>query len=114
MKLAILLMIAVVSVRSQEILHTTEPRLIHKVEPQYTQEALESKLEGDVALSITVGADGVPSDIKLVSGIGMGLDEKAVECLQQWRFKAATIHGEPVSTKVNVVMNFRLPPSKSK
>jgi len=116
MKFAILLLVAVVSLRSQEISHTTEPRLIHKVELQYTKEALEAKLEGDVTLSLTVGADGVPSDIKLVRGVGMGLDEKAVECLQQWRFKPAIDYfGEPVSAKAKVVMNFRLPPrSKSK
>jgi protein TonB len=109
MKFAILLLIAMVSLRSQEILHTTQPILIHKVDPQYTKEAMEAKIQGDVTLSSTIGADGVPSDLKVTSGLGMGLDEKAVECLQQWRFRPATSHGEAVSTKVKVVINFRLP-----
>jgi protein TonB len=109
MKLGILLMIAVVSLRSQEILHSTEPILIHKVEPQYTKEARESKLQGAVTLSSTIGTDGVPSEIKVASGLGMGLDEKAVECLKQWRFKAATNHGEAVAAPVKVIINFRLP-----
>lgn len=109
MKFVILLLIAVVSLRSQEISHTTEPRLIHKgAEPQYTKEARAAKIEGEVTLSSVIGADGVPSEIKVVRGLGMGLDEKAVECLQQWRFKPATSHGEPVPGKVRVGINFRL------
>jgi len=57
---------------------------------EYTNEALAAKIEGDVILSLMVGPDDVPSDIKVVRGLGMGLDEKAVECLQPWRFKPAT------------------------
>src|SRR5258708_35093224 len=90
MKLAILLLIAVVSLRSQETSHKTEPRLIHKVEPQYTKEALAARIQGVVVLSLTIGADGVPSDIKVVRGLGMGLNEKAVGCLEQLRFKPST------------------------
>jgi TonB family protein len=109
----ILLMVGAVSLRSQEILHSTQPTLIHKVEPQYTKEALEAKLQGAVNLSATVGADGVPTDITVVTGLGMGLDEKAVECLRQWRFRAATNHGEAVAAKVRVVIEFRVPPRSS-
>jgi protein TonB len=113
MKLAIVLLIVVVSLRSQEISHNTPPILTHKVEPQYTKEALDAKLEGVVRLSATIGADGIPSDIKVVRGLGMRLDEKAVEALQQWRFKPATRHTEPVDQKVTVEVNFRLPPSSN-
>jgi protein TonB len=109
MKFAILLLIAVVSLRSQEIRHTSEPRLIHKAEPQYTKEARAAKIQGEVFLSSMIGVDGVPSDIKVDRGLGMGLDEKAVECLQQWRFKPAIDYfGEPVSAKAKVVIHFRL------
>jgi TonB family protein len=98
MKLAILLLTALVSLRPQEISHTAEPKPIHTVRSQYTKEALAAKIEGDMILALMVGPDGVPSNIKLVRGLGMGLDEKAVECLQQWRFKPATNYfGEPVS-----------------
>jgi protein TonB len=113
MKLAILLLIAVISLRSQEIPHTTEPTVIHRAEPQYTKEALDAKLQGQVRLLLTIGVDGIPADIKVVRGLGRGLDEKAVECLQQWRFKPATRHGEPVDQKVTFEMNFHLPLSSS-
>src|SRR5580698_152673 len=91
MRLAILLLIIGVSLHSQEISHTTQPILIHKAEPQYTKEARDARLEGTVELSTMIGVDA-----------------KAIECLQQWRFKPATSHSEPVSTKATVQINFRL------
>jgi TonB family protein len=115
MKLAILMLTAVASLHPQELSHTAEPILIHKTDPQYTKEALDAKTEGEVILSLMIGEDGAPSDIKVVRGLGMGLDEKAAECLRQWRFRPATNHSEPVSAKVTVEIDFRLPPSsKSK
>jgi len=111
MKLTILLLIAMVSLHSQEISHTIPPRLIHKVEPQYTKEALDAKLQGTVALDAVIGIDGIPSEIKVVRGLGMGLDEKAIECLRQWSFQPATSHGEPIPTKARVEINFRIPDS---
>jgi protein TonB len=111
MKLAILLLIAVVSLRSQEISHTTPPKLIHKVEPQYTKEALDAKLEGTVALDAVIGIDGIPSDIEVVRGLGKGLDEKAIEALRQWRFSPGSSHGEPIPVKARIEINFRIPDS---
>jgi len=112
MKLAILLLIAVVSLRSQEVSHTTEPRPVHTVQPQYTKEALDAKLEGTVALSTVIGTDGIPSDIKVVRGLGKGLDEKAIEALSQWRFSPGSSHGELIPAKVSVGVNFRIPPAE--
>jgi len=112
MRLALLGLIAAISLYSQEISHTTDPRVDHKVEPEYTKEALDARIEGPVVLSLVIGADGVPSDIKVVRGLGMGLDEKAVQCLRRWRFAPATKFGEPVSTpRATIQMNFRLPQS---
>lgn len=108
MRLAILLLTVAASLRPQELSHTTGPKLIHTAQPQYTKEAFAANLEGDVTLSSTIGTDGVPSDIKVVRGLGKGLDEKAVECLEKWRFRPATNHSEPVSAAVTVVINFRL------
>jgi len=110
MKLAILLLIALASLDSQELPHTTVPIVIHEAEPQYTKEALAAKIGGTVTLSTVIETDGVPSKIKVVRSLGMGLDEKAVECLKQWRFKAATDHSKPVfPAKATIEINFRLP-----
>ena len=113
MRFAFFIFVAVAGLlRSQEISHSTSPVLIHRVEPEYTEEALDAKIEGEVVLSTTIGADGVPADIKVVRKLGYGLDDKAVECLKAWRFKPATSHGEPVPTRATVEMNFRLPTRK--
>jgi protein TonB len=112
MRPAVLILIAAAGlITPQEISHTTSPKVIHSVEPAYTKEALDAKLEGDVILSLTIGSDGTASDITLLRGLGKGLDEKAVECLKQWRFSPATSHGDPVSVRATVEINFRLPRS---
>jgi TonB family protein len=110
MRLApLLLMVAAITLQAQEIAPSTPPILIHKVDPVYTSEAVAAKLQGTVILSFMVGTDGVASDIHVVRGLGKGLDQKAVECLQMFRFKPATSHGEPVSTRATVEIIFRLP-----
>jgi len=112
MKLAALLLIATASLLlPQEILHATQPKVIHTVKAEYTKEALDAKLQGDVVLSAAVDVDGVPTDIKVTRGLGMGLDEKAVECVKQWRFSPGSSHGDPISVKVQIEVNFRLPSS---
>ena len=88
--------------------NTTHPTVIHKVDPEYTPEATQAKLQGAVTLTTTIAADGIPTEIKIVRGLGMGLDEKAVECLRKWRFKPATTNGEPIASKATVEINFRL------
>jgi hypothetical protein len=77
MKLAILfLLISVGAILPQEISHRTGAKLIHKTDPQYTKEALDAKVQGVVVLSFVVAVDGMPSEIKVVRGLGSGLDEK--------------------------------------
>jgi periplasmic protein TonB len=114
MRLVILLLIAVAgSLQSQELSPTTPPKVTHKTVPEYTKEALDAKLQGFVTLSAVVGVDGLASEIKVVGGLGKGLDEKAIECLQQWRFKRATnskLWPPEVPEKVTIEINFRLPP----
>lgn len=74
----------------------------------YSQEALDAKLQGTVVLGCTVGTDGIATDITVLRALGKGLDEKAVECLQAWRFKPATHDGEPIPVLATVEINFRL------
>jgi TonB family protein len=109
MRLAILLLMALGLSHAQEISHSNPPILVHRAEPEYTKEALAAKLQGVVILSTVIGVDGIPSEILVTRGLGMGLDEKAVECLKQWRFKPATHYDEPIPRKVSVEMSFRLP-----
>jgi TonB family protein len=86
----------------------TSPRLISRREPEYTSEARHSRLEGKVELTLTVGTDGVPTDIQIARGLGGGLDEKAIDCVRAWRFQPATQNGVPIPAVILVEVLFRL------
>ena len=87
---------------------STLPRLIKATTPTYTKEAVEAKLEGTVVLALTVETDGKPSEITVIRGLGKGLDEKAVECLEQWRFAPAENGMGTISAKARAEIIFRL------
>ncbi|HVY93775.1 MAG TPA: TonB family protein [Bryobacteraceae bacterium] len=86
----------------------TAPELISKVEPEYSEEARKAKYSGSVLLSIVVNTDGKAEDIKVVKSLGMGLDEKAIEAVQKWRFRPGKNKGVPVKVKAQIEVNFRL------
>ena len=86
----------------------TPPRLIHNVTPEFSDEARRKKIQGMVTLTLVVGADGQPTDIQVVSPLGHGLDEKAVDAVKQWRFQPAMKDGNPVAQKITTQVNFRL------
>jgi TonB family protein len=86
----------------------SQPQLISKVDPEYSEEARKAKYNGTVTLSIVVNTDGRAEDIKVTKSIGMGLDEKAVEAVQKWRFKPGMKSGAAVKTRAVVEVNFRL------
>jgi protein TonB len=84
------------------------PRPISTPDPQYTDEARQAKYEGTCVLGMIVGPDGKPREIRIQRGIGMGLDKKAMEAVQQWRFSPATKDGQPVSVLISVEVSFKL------
>ena len=86
----------------------TAPQLLFKVEPQYTEEARAAKFQGTVLLYIEVQPDGRATNIRVQRSLGLGLDEKAVEAVQQWRFKPGTKEGQPVPVAATIEVNFRL------
>lgn len=65
------------------------PRCAYCPDPQYTEEAREAKLQGTVTLQVLVGADGRASQIRIVKGIGLGLDERAWQSIRGWKFVPA-------------------------
>jgi protein TonB len=84
------------------------PQLITKVDPEFSEEARKAKVQGNVLVSILVNTNGLPSNVKVIRGIGMGLDEKAVEAVKQWKFKPAMENGKPVLVEVDVEVNFQI------
>jgi TonB family protein len=86
------------------------PVLVHSADPVYTVEARRAKFQGACVVSLVVDSDGNPQDIRVVRPIGMGLDEKAIEAVRQYKFKPATMKesGVPVSVRLNVEVSFHL------
>ena len=84
------------------------PRLLSKVEPAYSEEAREAKLEGTVIVDVEIHPDGRAYNARVREGVGMGLNEKAVEAIDQWRFAPAVKDGQPVAVSATIEVNFRL------
>jgi protein TonB len=84
------------------------PRVLYDPDPEYSQEARQAKYQGTVVLWVVIGPDGRAHDIRVQRPLGMGLDEKAIEAVRQWRFQPAEKDGHPVAVQVNVEVNFRL------
>jgi TonB family protein len=84
------------------------PVPIFKPEPEYSEEARKAKYQGSVTLSIVILPDGSTSNIRVIRPLGLGLDEKAIEAVQKWRFRPSLKDGKPVAVSANVEVNFRL------
>jgi protein TonB len=84
------------------------PAILMKVEPEYSEEARKAKFQGTVVLMIVVDEKGMPRNIRVVRPLGLGLDEKAIEAVQRWRFKPGMKDGHAVATEATVEVNFRL------
>ena len=87
---------------------TIAPKLILKVEPAYTEAARVLKVQGTVLLKVTIDVDGRAKDMQVIKGVGLGLDEKAVEAIGAWRFKPGELGGAPVPVQAQIEVNFRL------
>jgi periplasmic protein TonB len=86
----------------------TVPQVIYNPEPSFSDEARKAKAQGMVVLLLVVGKDGHPYDIRVGQSLGLGLDEKAIEAVNLWRFRPATLNGQPVATRIAVEVDFHL------
>jgi protein TonB len=86
----------------------TNPRPIYRPEPQYSEEARKAKWQGSVLLSLVVDENGKPIQIKVIRPLGLGLDEKAIEAVSQWKFEPGKKDGKPVAVAAQIEVTFRL------
>ena len=84
------------------------PTLISKVEAEFSEEARKAKMSGVVTVGFVVDEKGNVTRARVIRGLGMGLDEKALEAVRQYRFKPAMENGKPVKVEVNVEVNFQI------
>jgi TonB family protein len=87
---------------------TRKPQIIHKEEPEYSEPARRAKVQGFVRLRIEVGLDGRPVNIRVVQGIGLGLDENAIEAVRRWRFRPGLVGDQPVVAPALIEVGFHL------
>jgi TonB family protein len=87
----------------------SQPACLYCPEPPYTDEARKAKLQGKVTLRVLIGADGRAARIQLLEGLGLGLDEQALQAVRSWRFvPARDARRQPVPTWVTIETRFQL------
>jgi TonB family protein len=86
----------------------TPVQILFKPKPVYTTEAHDLRLEGEVSLQVIFQADGTIRVVRVVQGLGHGLDEAAVQAAGRVRFKPATRSGVPVDTNATIKISFEL------
>ena len=86
----------------------TQPVLVFRIDPDYSDAARNARLQGMVLVHLDIGPDGRPCNVRVDQGLGMGLDEKALEAVRQWKFRPGTRNGRPVATSALVEVRFRL------
>ncbi len=84
------------------------PVALYTPEPEFSEEARKAKVAGNVVVYLQVDTNGKPVNVRVLRGIGMGLDEKAIEAVRQYKFKPAMENGHPVRVEMNVEVNFQI------
>ncbi len=84
------------------------PRAIYAPDPEYSELARQAAIQGTVVLWLVVDVTGKLTDIRITHPAGLGLDDKAVQAVSQWKFEPARKGGEAVPVQINVEVSFRL------
>ena len=84
------------------------PRLLKEVKAEYTEDARRRNIRGDVLLEIVVRSDGTVGDVRVLQGLGGGLEARATAAVRQWKFAPAMRRGQPVDVVVEVAVEFTL------
>ncbi|MGB7191610.1 MAG: energy transducer TonB [Acidobacteriaceae bacterium] len=84
------------------------PQLVHSVDPEFTDAARRANLQGIVSIQLIVDSRGNPQNIRVVRHLGMGLDQKAIEAVRQYKFSPAVYQGHPVAVQMVINVSFHL------
>jgi len=84
------------------------PRVIYQTDPEFSEEARKAKYQGTCVLGLIVDSSGRPTNIHVVSSLGMGLDEKAIESVRNWKFEPGQKDGHNVAVEIAVEVDFHL------
>jgi periplasmic protein TonB len=84
------------------------PVVIHSVDPEFTEQARQQNYSGTGSIQLIVDANGNPQNVHVAGHLGMGLEEKAIAAVRQYRFRPAMYQGHPVAVQMIVEVDFRL------
>jgi TonB family protein len=84
------------------------PTVVHSVDPEFTEEARSANFQGGCAIQLIVDAQGNPQNVHVVRHLAMGLDEKAIAAVRQYRFRPAMYQGHPVAVQIVIDVDFHL------
>jgi|ERR1035438_5208195 TonB family protein len=84
------------------------PRVIYQIDPEFSEEARKAKFQGNCVLGLIVDANGRPTNIRVLNALGMGLDERAIESVKNWKFEPGKKDGQNVAVEIAVEVDFHL------
>jgi TonB family protein len=82
------------------------PKVLLRVDGAYTSAARSAKRKGSVKVALIVGTDGRAHRVRLMRGLGLGLDESAIKVIHLWRFEPARQLNKEIAVESMIEMNF--------
>jgi protein TonB len=86
----------------------SQPKVLISADPEFSEEARKAKFSGNVLVYFIVDENGTPTHVRVVRGVGMGLDEKAVDAVRQYKFKPGMKDGKAVKVEMAIEVNFQI------
>jgi TonB family protein len=84
------------------------PKKIYDPRPFYTEEARQARIQGTVILQAVVDVDGNVTEVEVLKGLPLGLDQSAIDAVKTWKYEPATRGGKPVAVYLSLLVNFSL------
>jgi protein TonB len=84
------------------------PEVLFQPEPEFSEEARKAKVAGNVLVYLIVDTNGNPKNVHVIRGIGMGLDEKAMDAVRKYKFRPAMENGKAVPVEMQIEVNFQI------